>query len=92
MITEYSTIKQLADSARQDGLATFGEAGFAKLCLEFEEWINNDYEKALAILAARQDAREMNLALVWLDAKGYSLLTVERLAAILYKMSEHHRT
>ena len=92
MITEFSTIKQLADSARQDGLATFGEAGFARLCLEFEEWLNNDCEKALAILAAGQDARKMNLALVWLDAKGFSLLTVERLAAILYKMREKNRS
>ena len=91
MITEYSTIKELADSARQDGLANFGEAGFARLCLEFEDRINSDYYKALDILAAGQDVREINLALVWLDGKGYSLLTVERLAAILYKIRENHR-
>ncbi|MDB5082407.1 MAG: hypothetical protein JWP00_4331 [Chloroflexi bacterium] len=90
MITEYSTIKELADSARQDGMSAFGEAGFARLCLEFEERINSDYDKALAILAAGQDAKEINLALVWLDGKGYSLLTVERLAAILYKIRERH--
>ena len=91
MISEYSTIKELADSARQDGLATFGEAGFARLCLQFEEQIHSDYEKALEILAAGQDARQINLALVWLDGKGYSLLTVERLAVILYKLRESQR-
>ncbi len=91
MISEYSTIKELADSARQDGMVTFGEAGFARLCLEFEERINSEYEKALEILAAGQDARQMNLALVWLDGKGYSLLTVEQLAVILYKLRESHR-
>lgn len=91
MISEFSTIKKLADSARQDGLSLFGEAGFARLCLEFEEHIGGDYEKALAILAAGQDNREMNLALVWLDGKGYSLLTVEQLAVILYKLRESHR-
>lgn len=91
MISEFSTIKELADSARRDGLATFGEAGFARLCLEFEEQINSDYGRALEILAAGQDARQINLALVWLDGKGYSLLTVERLAVILYKLRENHR-
>lgn len=95
MITGYSTIKHLADSARQAGLATFGEAGFARLCLEFEQQIDSDYARALAILAAGQDAREMNLALVWLDGRGYSLLTVEQLAGILYKLREsrqpHHQ-
>lgn len=90
MLSEYSTIKELADSARQDGLATFGEAGFARICLEFEEQIHSDYERALEILAAGQDARKISLALVWLDGKGYSLLTVERLAAILYKLRESH--
>jgi hypothetical protein len=90
MITGYNTIKQLADSVRQDGLANYGEAGFARLCLAFERRIDSDFDQALAVLAAGQDPKAVTLALVWLDGQGYSLLTVAQLAAVLYKLRERH--
>jgi hypothetical protein len=90
MITGYNTVKQLADSVRRDGLATYGEAGFARLCLDFERRIDGDFDQALAVLAAGQDPKAVTLALVWLDGQGYSLLTVAQLAAVLYKLRERH--
>ncbi len=90
MITANSTIKQLADSVRRDGRATFGEAGFARLCLDFEKRIDSNFDQALAVLAAGQDPKAVTLALVWLDGQGYSLLTVAQLAVVLYKLRDRH--
>jgi hypothetical protein len=85
-------IKDLADNARRRGRDYYGDAAWAKMCLEFDDQFAggaNIYVRYVAVmrmLAEYQSPVNMQLGCVWLDGHGYGDRSVEWLAGELARI------
>lgn len=85
-----ATIRELAASVRRRGIPHYGEASFARQCLDFERLLAEHSLKAVFVLLAEtNDARNMQFAFCWLDGQGYGDRPVEWLGQELAKVRKH---
>jgi hypothetical protein len=67
-----STIHDLAASARRRGIEHYGEADFARLCMDFEKQLpEQSLNSFFRLLVEFDDAKTMQLGFCWLDGNGY---------------------
>ena len=85
------TIHDMAVDSRRWAIRDYGEDEWARYCMWFEQELpavsGNDEHRQLAavyaLLARDEDARDTQLALCWLDGKGYGATTLEELKQTL---------
>jgi hypothetical protein len=82
-----STIADLAVSARRRGIEYYGEAAFARLCMDFDRMLpEHSLNSLLRLLAEFNDGKTMQLGICWLDGQGYGDRPVEWLGHELARL------
>lgn len=85
-----STIHDLAVSTRRRGLEHYGEADFARLCLDFDKQLpEHSLNSLFTLLVEFDNAKTMQLAFCWLDANGYGSRSVEWLGQELARVRQN---
>lgn len=80
------TIHDLAVSTRRRGIEHYGEADFARLCMDFDKQLREHSLNSLfRLLVEFNDGKTMQLAFCWLDGNGYGNRSVEWLGQELVK-------
>ncbi len=88
------TIKGLAVSAQRRSRVYYGDAAFAKMCMEFDDQFakgDNDYTRyvsVMRVLAEYPSAVNMQIGAVWLDGHGHDDRAVEWLAGKLGRIRQ----